>query len=230
MVLTDNAPNLRNIHILVLDDHQDTLEVFRTALESCMANVLTARTARDAVTILKTVRLDAIISDLAMPGEDGLWVVDQLRRLALSKVGSIPALAVTAHWDRYTSKDDKDAGFDAFLLQLPHRVPRPVAALDLPATRGARQRLVARAPGSPSSDRRCPLPFAWTHQHDGTPVSAKATSYRLGGRGRPPPFFSRSAPALASWTLTFPCSGKGDAPQARVTRLGGGSVCGMQKS
>ena len=79
MVLTDNAPNLRNIHILVLDDHQDTLEVFRTALESCMANVLTARTARDAVTILKTVRLDAIISDLAMPGEDGLGVVDQLR-------------------------------------------------------------------------------------------------------------------------------------------------------
>src|SRR5207245_10533106 len=85
-------------------------------------------------------------------------------------------------------------------------------------------------PSSPSSDRRCPLPFAWTHQHDGTPVSAKATSYRLGGRGHPPPFFSRSAPALASWTLTFPCSGKGDAPQARVTRLGGGSVCGMQKS
>src|SRR5437879_4989409 len=110
MVLTDNAPNLRNIHILVLDDHQDTLEVFRTALESCMANVLTARTARDAVTILKTVRLDAIISDLAMPGEDGLWVVDQLRRLALWKGGCIPALAVTAHWDRYSSKDDDEEG------------------------------------------------------------------------------------------------------------------------
>src|SRR5438309_3811747 len=106
MVLTDNAPNLRNIHILVLDDHQDTLEVFRTALESCMANVLTARTARDAVTIFKTVRLDAIVSDLAMPGEDGLWVVDQLRRLSVTKGGSVPALAVTAHWDKYTSKDE----------------------------------------------------------------------------------------------------------------------------
>ncbi|PYM87697.1 MAG: hypothetical protein DME08_28610 [Candidatus Rokuibacteriota bacterium] len=79
-MMTRNAPNLRNIHVLVVDEHQDTLEVFRTALESCMANVLTARTARDAVTILKTVRLDAIISDLAMPGEDGLGVVDQLRR------------------------------------------------------------------------------------------------------------------------------------------------------
>ena len=105
--------------------------MFRTALESCMANVLTARTARDAVTILKTVRLDAIISDLAMPGEDGLGVVDQLRRLALSKGGSIPALAVTAHWDRYTSKDDKDAGFDAFLTKPvdPFDLCRTVASL-----------------------------------------------------------------------------------------------------
>ena len=131
MVLTDNAPNLRNIHVLVLDDHQDTREVFRTALESCLANVLTARTARDAVTILKTVRLDAIISGLAMPDEDGLWVVDQLRRLALSKGGSIPALAVTAHWDRYTSKDAKDAGFDAFITKPvdPFDLCRTVASL-----------------------------------------------------------------------------------------------------
>ena len=45
------------------------------------------------------------------------------------------------------------------LLQLPHRVPGPVAALDLPATRGARQRLVARAPGSASSDRRARFPL-----------------------------------------------------------------------
>ncbi len=76
-------------------------------------------------------RLDAIISDLAMPDEDGLWVIDQLRRLALSKGGSIPALAVTAHWDRYTSKDAKDAGFDAFLTKPvdPFDLCRTVASL-----------------------------------------------------------------------------------------------------
>src|SRR2546422_7624476 len=80
MASMDDVPNLRDLHVLVLDDHQDTLDVFSTALRACNANVFTARTARDAVTIFKTVRLDAIVSDLAMPGEDGLWVVDQLDR------------------------------------------------------------------------------------------------------------------------------------------------------
>src|SRR5437870_716676 len=106
MASMDDVPNLRDLHVLVLDDHQDTLDVFSTALRACNANVFTARTARDAVTIFKTVRLDAIVSDLAMPGEAGLWVVDQLRRLSVTKGGSVPALAVTAHWDKYTSKDE----------------------------------------------------------------------------------------------------------------------------
>ena len=126
MVLTDNAPNLRNIHALVLDDHQDTLEVFRTALESCMANVLTARTARDAVTILKTVRLDAIISDLAMPGEDGYSLIDKIRTLETGTGKHIPAIALTA----YVRVEDRtralSAGFNLF-------VPKPVQPYELVA-------------------------------------------------------------------------------------------------
>ena len=131
MASTDHSPDLADLHLLVLDDHQDTRDVFGTALRSCGANVLTARTARDAVTIFKTVRLDAIVSDLEMPGEDGFWVVDQLRRLALEKGGSIPALAVTAHWAKYTSKDAKDRGFDAFLTKPvdPLELCRAVASL-----------------------------------------------------------------------------------------------------
>src|SRR3989449_9429311 len=50
MASMDDVPNLRDLHVLVLDDHQDTLDVFSTALRACNANVFTARTARDAVT------------------------------------------------------------------------------------------------------------------------------------------------------------------------------------
>src|SRR5437867_8085566 len=86
--------DLTNIHILVVDDHEDTLELFSVALHQFGANVLKARTARDALTIIQTVRVHAMISDLAMPGEDGLWLVQQLRRLKYEKGGSIPAIAV----------------------------------------------------------------------------------------------------------------------------------------
>src|SRR2546427_7227466 len=73
--------DLTDIHVLVVDDHDDTLGLFSTALNSFGAKVLTARAARDALTVLKTVRVNALVSDLAMPGEDGLWLIQQLRRL-----------------------------------------------------------------------------------------------------------------------------------------------------
>jgi len=73
--------------------------------------------------MVKTVRPDAVVSDLQMPGEDGLWLADQLRRLTSQKGFSVPALAVTAHWDRYSSERAKAAGLD------PLDLSRRVAAL-----------------------------------------------------------------------------------------------------
>ena len=131
MSANDAAPDLTDIHLLVVDDHDDTLEVFGAALELHGAHVLTARSARDALTLLKTVRLDAIISDLAMPGERGFWLVEQLRGLESEKGGSIPALAVTAHWDRYSAEQVTAAGFEAFLAKPvdPLNLSRTVASL-----------------------------------------------------------------------------------------------------
>ena len=128
--VVEDRPNLNDIHALVVDDHDDTLELFSAALEQCGANVLKARTARDALTIIKTVRLNAIISDSAMPAEDGLWLVQQLRRL-YDKGGSIPAIAVTAHRDRYNAERVIDLGFEAFLTKPvdPFNLARTVASL-----------------------------------------------------------------------------------------------------
>ncbi len=96
-----------------MDDHDDTLEVLSAALQQSRATVLRARTGRAALTIVMTVRVDAIVSDLAMPGEDGLWLVQQFRRLKYDKGGIIPAIAVTAHSDHYRCNavsDGKMAG------------------------------------------------------------------------------------------------------------------------
>ncbi len=45
--------DLTDIHILVVDDNDDTLEVLGTALQQVGAYVLKARSARDALTIIK---------------------------------------------------------------------------------------------------------------------------------------------------------------------------------
>jgi len=119
--------DLTDVHVLVVDDYDDTLGLFSTALHSFGANVLTARSARDALTVLKTVRVNALVSDLAMPGEDGLWLIRQLRQLKHDGGGSIPAVAVTAHRDRYTAARVMDLGFEAFLT-------KPVDPFDLAST------------------------------------------------------------------------------------------------
>ena len=123
--------DLADIHVLVVDDHVDTLELFSAALGLFGANVLTARTARDALTIFQTVRVNAMISDLAMPGEDGLWLLQQVRQLEHEKGGCIPAIAVTAHRERYAATRLKELGFEAFLTKPvdPFDLSRTVASL-----------------------------------------------------------------------------------------------------
>ena len=116
--------DLTDIHVLIVDDHDDMLDVLSAALQQFGATVLRARTGRAALTIVMTVRVNAIVSDLAMPGEDGLWLVQQLRRLNYDKGGIVPAIAVTARPDHYGAEQAKVAGFDAFLA-------KPVDPFDL---------------------------------------------------------------------------------------------------
>ena len=54
------AIDLADIHVLVVEDYEDTLEVFGATLQQFGANVLKARNARHALTIMKTVRVNVI--------------------------------------------------------------------------------------------------------------------------------------------------------------------------
>ena len=125
------AIDLADIHVLVVDDNEDTLDVLGVALHQFGANVFKARNARDALAIMKTIRLNAIVSDLAMPGEDGLWLLRQIRQLKSEHGGSIPVIAVTAHRDRYAAERVTDLGFEAFLTKPidPFDLARTVASL-----------------------------------------------------------------------------------------------------
>src|ERR1043166_8137104 len=111
------AIDLADIHVLVVD----------AALHRFGANVVKARNARHALTLMKTVRVNVIVSDLTMPGEDGLWLLEQIRRLKSEHGRSIPAIAVTAHGERYAVGRLIEVGFEAFLT-------KPVDPIDLART------------------------------------------------------------------------------------------------
>src|SRR5687768_1775529 len=63
------------LNILVVDDSVETLELIRRNLESINYYVYTANSVQTAITLLNSVSIDMVITDLKMPEENGMELV-----------------------------------------------------------------------------------------------------------------------------------------------------------
>ncbi len=112
-------PRLSGLRVLVVDDEESGRGLVRAVLEREHAEVQEAVSAADALTSVETHVIDVVISDLAMPGEDGFDLVRQIRARELPRFRSLPIIALTA----YARVDDRErvmaAGFQGYL-------PKPV--------------------------------------------------------------------------------------------------------
>jgi PAS domain S-box-containing protein len=100
--------------VLAVDDDTSTQELVATMLLMYGVSVRTAGRASDAIQILSEWRPDVLLTDIAMPGEDGYALIRRVRSLP-SSVGEIPAVALTAFTDPKSVQDAFAAGFDAHL-------------------------------------------------------------------------------------------------------------------
>lgn len=64
-----------SIHVLVVDDSPETVELIKRNLESINYHVYTASNVQSAVKLLDSVGFDMVITDLKMPGENGIALV-----------------------------------------------------------------------------------------------------------------------------------------------------------
>jgi CheY-like chemotaxis protein len=107
---------LSGLHVLVVDDDEDTLELMTTALTSRKAQVTAVGSAGAALDVIKYSRPDVLISDIAMPEEDGYGLITKIRSLEAG-VSAIPAVAITA----YAKEEDRDralaSGFQIYLAK-----------------------------------------------------------------------------------------------------------------
>ena len=90
---------LAGVHVLVVEDTDDSREMLRVALEYCGALVTTAASATEAKGILENLRPHVLVSDIAMP-DDGLKLIREVKAIAEKKGIHIPAIAVTAYEGR----------------------------------------------------------------------------------------------------------------------------------
>jgi CheY-like chemotaxis protein len=117
-------PGLAAARVLVVDDDTDTREFLAYALESFGVKVLVARSATEALAALDGDACHLVVSDLSMPGADGIALVRRLRELDGAAGRYRPAVALTAHARPDDRRRALEAGFDAYLV-------KPVDARDL---------------------------------------------------------------------------------------------------
>lgn len=134
--LLEPMPVLDGVRILLVDDEPDAREVMASALESCGATVMSTASALEAFETLARTEIDLLLSDIAMPGEDGCELIRRIRSLPSPRLASLPAAAVTAY-----ARDDERAralaaGFQMHLTKPIHPVAlaRAVATLTCSAS------------------------------------------------------------------------------------------------
>ncbi len=108
---------LKGKRLLVVDDEQDSLDMLRELLVTSGAIVRTASSACEALSIMSDFLPDLILSDLAMPDEDGYDFIARVRSLPNERGGRTPAIALTAHARTTDRVGVLTSGFQAYLAK-----------------------------------------------------------------------------------------------------------------
>ena len=109
-------PRLDGVHVLVVDDEADGRELLRRVLEDQAATVTALSSGEEALSALRRVTPDLIVSDIGMPVMDGYQFMRPLRARE-AKGERIPALALTAFARAEDRKRALLAGYQAHLAK-----------------------------------------------------------------------------------------------------------------
>jgi PAS domain S-box-containing protein len=126
----EGAPSLEGVQVLVVDDNVDARIFAATVLEACGAEVVTVSSAADALEAVQRLKPHVLVSDLAMPGEDGFTLIEKVRALGTWQGGRTPAIALTARAAAVDRKRALLAGYQTYLV-------KPVDPAELAATTGS---------------------------------------------------------------------------------------------
>jgi CheY-like chemotaxis protein/nitrogen-specific signal transduction histidine kinase len=115
---------VRGLRVLVVDDDPDIRELVSAALSHYGARVAAVGSGADARRMFAKSPPDVLVCDVALPDEDGVALIAELRQRGEDQGGAVPAIAMSA----YARPEDRDralaAGFQRYLA-------KPVDVLEL---------------------------------------------------------------------------------------------------
>ena len=101
------------VKIMVVEDNKDLRELFGIALRENGFRVIEAEDGNVALDLLGTNSVDLIITDIMMPGLNGIDLVDCLRKGGYET----PILMITVKDDYRTKKEGFNAGADDYMVK-----------------------------------------------------------------------------------------------------------------
>jgi CheY-like chemotaxis protein len=113
---TDNY-SLDGLRVLLVDDEPEARQIISTVITRTGAEVKTCESAHEALTKVSEWKPDVILSDIAMPEEDGYSFIRQVRSLPHDKGGDTPAAALTAYARDIDRRQALAAGFQMHIAK-----------------------------------------------------------------------------------------------------------------
>jgi len=102
----------KNLRILVVEDHSDTLQALSRLLSHFGHEISLADTAENALNMLESKEFDVVLCDIALPDGNGYDVIAQAKRRR-----SVKAVALTGFSATEDIQRGKEAGFDFHLTK-----------------------------------------------------------------------------------------------------------------
>ncbi len=123
---------LDGLSTLVVDDNRDTCEVLKHILMSVGATVRTANSAKDGIDSFQQNTPDIVLTDLAMPGESGIKLIEHIRSSA-APISDLPIIVLSACAFETDKQTALNAGASVFIPKpfKPHEIVKTVRQLTL---------------------------------------------------------------------------------------------------
>jgi two-component system, cell cycle response regulator DivK len=104
---------MTDVQILVVEDNERNMRLFRDVLRAAGHRTLEATTGEEAVELATEHGPDLVLMDIQLPGIDGLEALGRLR--ADERTRAVPVLALTAQAMEGDRERFLAAGFDGYL-------------------------------------------------------------------------------------------------------------------
>jgi len=105
--------------VMLVEDHDDSRELFARTLENSGAAVVAFSAAAEALAAIERIRPSVIVADIGLAGEDGYSFIRRVRAHSATAIQSVPAIAVTA----YATVPDRD---EALAVGFQQHLAKPI--------------------------------------------------------------------------------------------------------